>query len=109
MANVSLRKADHLLDEKLMAPKFRRGFQIEYAKVLLTQKIAEMRKKSRLNQKALADRLGVSQQVVSRIETGENENLTIDTLTRLARALGHKVRISFHKAAKNEISLEILK
>ena len=107
MSKVSLKKADYLLDEKLMSPKFRRGYQVEYAKVLLTQKIAEMRKKSHLNQKALADRLGVSQQVVSRIETGQNENLTIDTLTRLAFALGHKVKISFQNATKNEVSLEI--
>jgi len=107
MAHVSIKKADYLLDEKLMNPKFRRGYQVEYAKVLLTQKIAEMRRKSHLNQRDLADRLGVSQQVISRIETGENENLTIDTLTRLARALGHKVRISFHKATKDEISLEV--
>ena len=69
MSKVSLKKADYLLDERLMTPKFRRGYHVEYAKVLLTQKIAEMRKKSHLNQKALADRLGVSQQVVSRIET----------------------------------------
>ena len=107
MANVSLKKADYLLDEKLMSPKFRRGYQIEYAKVLLIQRIAEMRKNSHLNQKVLAERMGVSQQVVSRIETGENDNLTIDTLTRLAKALGHKVKISFHKATKNEVPLEI--
>ena len=107
MSKVSLKNADYLLDEKLMTPKFRRGYQIEYAKALLIQKIAEMRRSSHLNQKALAERLGVSQQVVSRIETGENENLTIDTLTRLARALGHKVSISFHKASKNEAPLEI--
>ena len=42
MAKVSIKKADYLLDEKLMSPKFRRGYQIEYAKVLLVQKIAEM-------------------------------------------------------------------
>lgn len=107
MSKVSIKKADYLLDEKLMTPGFRRGYQVEYAKVLLTQKIAEMRKKSHLNQKALANRLGVSQQVVSRIETGENENLTIDTLIRLARALGHKVKISFHKATGNDVPLEI--
>ena len=107
MSKVSLKNADYLLDEKLMTAKFRRSYQIEYAKVLLIQKIAEMRRSSHLNQKALAERLGVSQQVVSRIETGENENLTIDTLTRLARALGHKVKISFHKASKNEVPLEI--
>ena len=107
MTNVSLKKADYLLDEKLMGPEARRLYQIEYAKVLLVQKIAEMRKKSHLNQKALAERLGVSQQIVSRIETGENGNLTIDTLTKLARALGHRVKISFHKATKNEVPLEI--
>ena len=107
MANVSLKKADHLLDEKCMDPKVQRMYQMEYSKLLLIQKIAELRRKSHLNQKALADRLGVSQQVVSRIETGENENLTIDTLIRLAKALGHKVKISFHKATKNEVPLEI--
>ena len=42
MANVSIKKADHLLDEKLMSPEARRLYQIEYAKVLLIQKIAEM-------------------------------------------------------------------
>ncbi|MBF0490909.1 MAG: helix-turn-helix transcriptional regulator [Candidatus Omnitrophica bacterium] len=107
MANVSIKKADHLLDEKLMKPEARRLYQIEYAKVLLVQKIAEMRKKSNLNQKALAERLGVSQQVISRIETGEKDNLTIDTLTRLARALGHQMKISFHKVTKNEAPLEV--
>lgn len=107
MANASLKKADYLLDEKLMSPKFRRGFQIEYAKVLLIQRIAEMRKNSHLNQKVLAERMGVSQQVISRIETGDNDNLTIDTLMKLAKALGHKVKISFHKAAKNETPLEV--
>ena len=45
MSKVSLKKAEYLLDEKLMPPKFRCGYQVEYAKVLLTQKIAEMRKK----------------------------------------------------------------
>ena len=107
MANVSLKKADHLLSEKSMSPEFRRGFQGEYAKVLLTQKIAEIRKRSHIDQKTLAHRLGVSQQVISRIETGENNNLTIDTLSQLARALGHKVRISFHKASRSGISLEV--
>ncbi|MEI8013099.1 MAG: helix-turn-helix transcriptional regulator [Candidatus Omnitrophota bacterium] len=106
MANVSIKKADHLLDEQTMSSEFRRGFQGEYAKVLLTQKIAEIRKKSRIDQKTLAHRLGVSQQVISRIETGENNNLTIDTLSKLAQALGHTVRISFHKVSR-KAALEI--
>lgn len=96
-----------LLDERSMTPSVRMAYQIEYAKGLLIQKLADLRDKSKLNQKQLAGRLGVSQQAVSRIETGDNENLTIETLLRLARAMGQKVRISFHKAAKNELPLEI--
>ncbi len=108
MAKVSLKKVDYLLDEKAMSPEARRLYKIEYAKALLIQKIAELRDKSRLNQKQLAQRLGVSQQVISRIETGNNDNLTIDTLINLARALGHKVKISFIKASKNEFPLEVV-
>jgi len=107
MINVSIKKTDHLLNEKLMTPEFRRGFQGEYAKVLLTQKIAEIRKKCHIDQKTLAYRLGVSQQVVSRIETGANNNLTIDTLSQFAQALEHTVRISFHKTSGKGASLEI--
>ncbi len=60
MGNVSIKKADYLLDEELMTPRFRRGYQVEYVKVFLTQQIAKMRKNSCLNQKALAERLGAS-------------------------------------------------
>lgn len=108
MKKVTLKKADHLLDEKLMTPENRRLHKIEYAKVLLIQKIAELRDKSKLNQKELAKRLGVSQQVISRIETGKNDNLTIDTLISLTRALGHKIKISFHKASNNDAPIEVL-
>ncbi len=108
MVKPVLKKINHLLDEKLMSSQERRLYKIEYAKVLLIQKIAEIRDKSKLNQKELARRLGVSQQLISRIETGKNDNLTIDTLIRLTRALGHKIKVSFHKARHNDLPLEVL-
>jgi hypothetical protein len=38
----SLKEADYLLDEKLMTSRFRCGYRMEYAKLLLIQKIAEI-------------------------------------------------------------------
>ncbi|MDD5085175.1 MAG: helix-turn-helix transcriptional regulator [Candidatus Omnitrophica bacterium] len=57
------------------------------------RKIAGLRKSVGLSQKKLAHKMGVSQQLVSRIEKG-GENLSLTTLVSVARALNKKVEIS---------------
>ena len=98
MGNVHVKNMDGFWQEQMKNKEFRRLYAIERVKVALAQKIAEMREDSRLNQKQLAARLGVSQQFVSQIETGEGRNLTLATLVRIAGSLGRKVRISFPKS-----------
>lgn len=46
-----------------------------------------LRAKSKLTQKQLAERIGVTQTYISRIERGEIEGLTIGKLLKLADAL----------------------
>ncbi len=101
MSKVRLEKIDEFVKEQLKNKEFRRLYEIERAKVALAQKIGEMRQEKHLNQKELAARLGVSQQFVSQIETGEGKNLTLDTLIRIAESLGHKVKISFPPSGGN--------
>ena len=107
MANVSLKKIDNFLEKQLKNKEFRKLYEIERAKVALAQRIAEMRQEKHLNQKELAARLGVSQQFVSQIETGEGKNLTLDTLIRIAESLGHKVKISFPRSVGRGAHLEV--
>lgn len=101
MSKVRLEKIDGFIKEQLKDKEFRKHYEIERAKVALAQKIAEMRQEKHLNQKELAARLGVSQQFVSQIETGEGKNLTLDTIIRIAESLGHKVKISFPRSGGN--------
>ena len=108
MAKVRLENIDGYFNELLKNKKYRRAYEIERAKVALAQKIAEMRQEKHLNQKELAEKLGVSQQFISQIETGEGKNLTLDTLIRLAESLGRKVRISFPKSVGKNAHLEIV-
>lgn len=108
MNNPNLEKIDGHLQKMLKDKEFRRLYEIERAKVALAQRIAEMREEKHLNQKALAQKLGVSQQFVSQIETGEGRNLTLDTLIRIAGSLGHKVRISFPKSVGSGAQLEVV-
>jgi len=107
MRKVRLENFDTYLQEELKDKKFKKAYEIECAKVALAQKIAELREDNHLNQSELAKKLGVSQQFVSLIETGEQKNLTLDTLLRLAASLGRGVKISFPRSSKSSPSLKI--
>lgn len=72
--------------EKLKNKEFRKNFELERAKVALAQKIAEIREKEHLNQADLAKKLHVSQQFISQIETAHANNLTLDTLLKIANS-----------------------
>jgi DNA-binding XRE family transcriptional regulator len=56
------------------------------------QKLRDIRQKKGLSQKALAKELGVSQQLISRIENGK-ENISLIVLKKIVRALGKDVKI----------------
>jgi len=58
------------------------------------QKIALTRRGLGLSQKEFADKMRVSQQLVSRIEKGR-ENVSLITLLNISRALKRKVRVDF--------------
>jgi len=104
MGRVRLEKIDAYLEAKLKDEKFRKAYEIECAKAALAQKIAELRQDKHFRQVDLARKLGVSQQFVSQIETGEEKNLTIETLIRIARSLDRGVNISFPKLSSRHTS-----
>lgn len=104
MGKVRLENIDVYLQEKLKDEKFRKAYELECAKVALAQKIAELRQEKHLRQADLAKRLGVSQQFISQIETGEEKNLTIETIIRIAKSLGRGVVISFPKLTNRRLS-----
>jgi DNA-binding XRE family transcriptional regulator len=58
--------------------------------------VRDTRKSQGLSQKDLAKRLGISQQVISRVEKGR-ENVSLATLANITRALGVKVEITVTK------------
>ena len=62
---------------------------------VLGKKIRDARKKQGLSQKKLAKRLGISQQLISRIEKG-GENMSLRTLSSISRALGKRIEINLN-------------
>jgi len=58
------------------------------------KKLAAVRRAQGLSQKELAGKVGISQQLISRIESG-GENVSLMTLAKIARAFKKKVEIEF--------------
>jgi transcriptional regulator with XRE-family HTH domain len=53
--------------------------------------VKERRKAKKLNQTELAEKAGIKQATISRLESGTNDNITIENLRSIAAALGCSV------------------
>ena len=83
------------LREELKDPEFGRQYEEERQALQLAIKIAALREQKGLSQQELAERMGTSQQAISRIESGQYEGFTLKTLEKIAEATGMKVKIDF--------------
>ena len=101
-----LENFDSFLNEQLKDKKFKKIYEIERVRVALAQRIAELRQDSRMRQSDVAKKMHVSQQFISQIETGEESNLTVETLIKIARSLGRGLKISFPKKTSKDSVLE---
>lgn len=61
----------------------------------LGQLIYDLRTEAGLSQRELAERMGTTQSVISRLEEGGGARNRIDTLARVATALGRHLVVSF--------------
>jgi DNA-binding transcriptional regulator YiaG len=82
------------LEEQLKNPEIKKYYD-EFGKQLeIAYAILQLRKKLKLSQKELARKIGTSQSNVARIESG-SENLTVQTLQRIAQAYKRNLKIKF--------------
>ena len=99
-----LENFEHYLKGELKDKEFKKHYELERARVALAQRIAEIRQGRRMRQADLAKKMHVSQQFISQIETGQETNLTLDTLMKLAKSLGRGIKISFPKHPGLEVA-----
>jgi DNA-binding XRE family transcriptional regulator len=75
-------------ERQLADPEFRRVYAEEAAKKALWLQLVEARQQAGLTQAQMAERLGVTQSQVARIEKKGYEAYTLTTLHRYVQALG---------------------
>lgn len=82
------------LNEQLQNEEFKKEYDALEAEFSIIQAMLDARKASGLTQKDLADRTGIAQADISKLENG-NANPSLKTLQRLAEGMGMKLKLEF--------------
>ncbi len=65
----------------------------------ISRMIYDARMAAKLTQKQLADRIGTTQSVISRLESSDYDGHSLGILQRIAAAVGQKLELRFSAAA----------
>lgn len=82
------------LNEQLQNEEFKKEYDKLEAEFSLIQAMLDARKAAGLTQKDLAERTGIAQADISKLENG-NANPSLRTLQRLADGMGMKLKLEF--------------
>ncbi len=82
------------------------GIQLEAAKLELAEHLVEYREKKDMTQRQLAEKLGVKQQVVAKIENGSN--ITLETLIKFLNVLGIVLKVEAVRRKRSEQVLQFV-
>ena len=84
---------DHL-ERSLKDQEFKSEWDAQFVEREVTRQIVEARLEEGITQRELAERCGMKPSNLSRLENG-NGNPSVETLARIARALGRRLEIRF--------------
>jgi DNA-directed RNA polymerase specialized sigma subunit len=85
-----------LLDRKYVRKdeKLKKMVEEEFEKLQIGQQIYDLRKEANLTQEELAEMVGTTGSVISRLENADYDGHSVKMLQRVASALGKKVTIN---------------
>ncbi len=86
------------LAEQLEDPEMKAEYEALEPEFSIMQAMIDARKSSGLTQKQLAERTGIAQSDISKLEGG-NANPSLRTLQRLAAGMGMRIKIEFQPIA----------
>ena len=88
---------DRYLEEQLKDAAFKERFERAGEAWDVAVKLAALRKEAGLSQKELAQKVGTSQQQISRLESPSYEGHSLSMLRRIATVLGATIHVSIHR------------
>ena len=84
--------ADEVFKKWTKSKKFQKAYNEELARLILARQIRESRRERRLTQKKLADKAGMPQSGIARMESGRH-SFSLGTLYRVSKVLHKEVQL----------------
>ena len=89
-----MKTLDNMLSEQLKDEEFRKEYEAIQPDMDVIRAIVDARTSQNLTQKELAERTGINQADISKLENG-TRNPSVNLLKRLAEGMGMALRIEF--------------
>ena len=89
-----MKTLDDFLKEELQDPVFRKEYEALQPEYEIKRAMIQARMNSGMTQKQLAEKTGIAQADISKLENG-NANPSLRTLQRLASGMGMQVKLEF--------------
>ena len=89
-----MKTLDDSLKEELQDPEFRKEYEALQPEYEIKRAMIQARMNSGMTQKQLAEKTGIAQADISKLENG-NANPSLRTLQRLASGMGMQVKLEF--------------
>ena len=89
-----MKTLNHMLSEQLKNDEFRREYEAIQPEMDVIRAIVDARTSQNLTQKELAERTGINQADISKLENG-TRNPSVNLLKRLAEGMGMTLKIEF--------------
>lgn len=86
------------LNEQLKDPNLKKEYDALRPEMAIIQAMIDARNKTGMTQKELAEKTGITQADISRLENG-NANPSLKTLQRLAEGMGMTLKLEFIPSA----------
>ena len=89
-----MRRFDDMLNEQMQDEEFRKEYEAIQPEMDVIRALVDARNSQNLTQKELAERTGINQADISKIENG-TRNPSLNLLKRLAEGMGMVLKIEF--------------
>ena len=89
-----MKTLDNMLSEQLKDEEFRKEYEAIQPEMDVIRAIVDARTSQNLTQKELAERTGINQADISKLENG-TRNPSVNLLKRLAEGMGMELRMEF--------------
>ena len=85
---------ERYINRSLQDAEFKKVYESKRLKYELISKMIKLREEQHITQLELAERIGTTQAVISRLENGST-NLTLSMMARIAEAFNRKLLVEF--------------